>query len=103
MEKKQSQTGNVTKVREKSHEPKQYLVIFHNDDFTTMDFVVMVLMRIFRKSETDARRIMLEVHIKGKGVAGRYTYDIAKTKANQTMRLARSNGYPLRLTVEPEN
>lgn len=103
MEKKQSQTGNVTKVREKNHEPKQYLVLFHNDDFTTMDFVVMVLMRIFRKSETDARRIMLEVHIKGKGVAGRYTYDIAKTKANQTMRLARSNGYPLHLTVEPEN
>ena len=102
MEKKQSQTGNVTKVREKSHEPKHYLVIFHNDNVTTMDFVVMVLMRIFRKSETDARRIMLEVHVKGKGVAGRYTYDIAKTKSNQTIRLARSNGVPLRVTVEPE-
>ena len=102
MEKKQTQTGKVTKVREKSHEPQEYLVILHNDNVTTMDFVVMILMKIFRKSESEATRIMLEVHIKGKGVAGRYTYDIAQTKATQAIRLARANRFPLRLTVEPD-
>ncbi len=101
MEKKQTQTGNVTKVREKSHEPQEYLVILHNDDVTTMDFVVMVLKKFFRKSDREAVRIMLEVHLKGKGVAGKYSYDIARTKADQTMRLAREQGFPLRLTVEP--
>lgn len=99
MEKKQTQTGNTTKVREKNNEPQEYLVIMHNDDVTTMDFVVMVLKQIFRKTEHDAIKIMLEVHIKGKGVAGKYPYDIARTKAEQTMRLARTNNYPLRLTV----
>ncbi len=101
MEKKQTQTGKETKVREKSHEPQEYLVILHNDNVTTMDFVVMVLKKFFRKSEREAIHIMLEVHLKGKGVAGKYPYDIARTKADQTMRLARENFFPLRLTVEP--
>ena len=73
----------------------------HNDDVTTMDFVVMVLRNIFHKKEREAIQIMLEVHLKGKGVAGKYPYDIARTKAEQTMRLARTNNYPLRLTVVP--
>lgn len=102
MEKKQTQTGNTTKVREKNNEPQEYLVIFHNDEVTTMDFVVMVLKRFFRKSDREATKIMLEVHMKGKGVAGKYPYDIARTKATQTMRLARSYNYPLRLTVVAE-
>ena len=102
MEKKQTQTGKTTQVREKNQEPQEYLVILHNDEVTTMDFVVMVLKKFFRKSEQEAIQIMLEVHIKGKGVAGKYPYDIARTKAEQTMRLARQNNYPLRLTVVAE-
>lgn len=103
MEKKQTQTGNVVKEREKSREPDLYLVVLHNDDVTTMDFVVMVLMKVFRKPLQEARRVMLEVHVKGKGVGGRYTYDIARTKADQAMRMARSENFPLRLTVEPDS
>ena len=88
-------------IRERLREPQQYKVILHNDDFTTMDFVVMILAVVFRKNTVDAERIMLDVHNHGQGIAGVYTFDIAKTKAYKATQMARSAGFPLRLSVEP--
>ncbi|WP_275936702.1 ATP-dependent Clp protease adaptor ClpS [Labilithrix luteola] len=82
--------------------PRRYKVIFHNDDYTTQEFVVFVLMRFFHKNEAEARHIMLTVHFKGAAVAGVYTRDVAETKAQQVMDVARENGMPLLLTAEPE-
>jgi ATP-dependent Clp protease adaptor protein ClpS len=82
--------------------PRRYKVIFHNDDYTTQEFVVHVLERFFHKTETEARHIMLTVHHKGAAVAGVYTKDVAETKAQQVMDAARENGMPLLLTTEPE-
>lgn len=82
--------------------PRRHKVIFHNDDYTTQEFVVYVLQRFFHKSETEARHIMLTVHHKGAAVAGVYTKDVAETKAQQVMDAARENGMPLLLTTEPE-
>lgn len=96
-----TQHSSSANVRERLREPKQYKVILHNDDFTTMEFVVMVLAVVFRKTEADAERIMLDVHRQGRGVAGIYTYDIAVTKAQKTIQMARAEGFPLRLSVEP--
>jgi ATP-dependent Clp protease adaptor protein ClpS len=85
-----------------SANPRRYRVIFHNDDYTTQEFVVYVLMRFFHKSESEAQHIMLTVHFKGAAVAGVYTRDVAETKAQQVMDLARERGMPLMLTTEPE-
>ncbi|MCL2726664.1 MAG: ATP-dependent Clp protease adaptor ClpS [Polyangiaceae bacterium] len=82
--------------------PRRFKVIFHNDDYTTQDFVVFVLERFFHKDEAEARHIMLTVHFKGAAVAGVYTRDVAETKAQQVMDLAREHGMPLLLTTEPE-
>src|SRR4051812_25494299 len=81
---------------------RRYKVIFHNDDYTTMEFVIEVLMKFFHKSETEATHIMLSVHHKGHGVAGLYTKDVAETKVAQVTDYAQENGMPLRLSVEPE-
>jgi len=88
--------------RPKTQTPKLYKVIFHNDDFTTMEFVVMVLMQFFQKSETEATYIMLTVHRKGSAVAGVYTRDIAETKVQKVTEFAHEHGMPLLLTTEPE-
>jgi ATP-dependent Clp protease adaptor protein ClpS len=90
------------KDRPKSQTPRLYKVVFHNDDFTTQEFVQEVLQVYFRKSESEARFIMLTVHRKGSGVAGIYTRDVAETKAQQVMSVARERGMPLLLTTEPE-
>ena len=82
--------------------PDMYFVILHNDDFTTMDFVVELLVKLFHKTETDASAVMMQVHNNGKGVAGAYTYDIALTKKMQAERMASERNFPLRLSVEPD-
>lgn len=82
-------------------EPKAYHVMLYNDDYTTMEFVVFVLERIFHHSGPVAEKIMLDVHEKGKGVAGTYTRDIAETKAMQTRTLAQEHSYPLKCVAEP--
>jgi ATP-dependent Clp protease adaptor protein ClpS len=81
-------------------EPKMYRVILHNDDYTTMDFVVEVLMSIFHKPAAEATKIMLDVHRKGQGNAGVYTYDIAVTKMEQVHLEAKRREYPLRCSYE---
>lgn len=81
-------------------EPKQYSVVLHNDDFTTMDFVVMILTTVFRKTNAEAEEIMMKVHKEGKGVAGIYSYDIAMTKVEHVKMMAREENFPLKLTVE---
>ena len=83
-------------------EPRRYNVIIHNDDFTTMEFVVMILMKVFFKSEDEAQTLMLKVHHSDKAVVGVYTYDIAVSKARKATSMAREQDFPLRLTVEPE-
>ena len=92
----------ITKSRDKTREPSMYKVLLHNDDYTTMDFVVEILKFVFHKSEERATTIMLNVHEKGVGVCGVYTYDIASTKVNTVHMLARERGYPLRCSMEEE-
>ena len=83
-------------------EPRRYKVTIYNDDFTTMEFVVMILKVVFFKSEAEAETLMLQVHHSDKAVVGIYSYDIAVSKVNKATRMAREAGYPLRLTYEPE-
>ncbi|KNY27106.1 ATP-dependent Clp protease adaptor ClpS [Pseudobacteroides cellulosolvens] len=82
--------------------PNMYRVILLNDDYTTMEFVINVLMVVFHKSITEATLIMLDVHKKGKGIVGLYTYDIALTKINQVESMAAESGYPLKSIMEKE-
>ena len=84
-------------------EPRRYKVIIHNDDFTTMDFVVKVLRDIFFMNEQDAETLMMQVHNTGQAVVGIYSYDIAQTKSQKAIKMARENGFPLRLSVKPED
>lgn len=81
-------------------QPKKYKVILHNDDYTPMDFVVDVLAQVFRKTETEATKIMLDVHKKGAGVCGIYSYEIAETKVELVHHLAETNEFPLKATME---
>lgn len=83
-------------------EPKQYKVLLLNDDYTSMDFVVEVLMSIFHKSYSEAEIIMLEVHRKDRGLCGVFTYEVAETKVMQVGKLAREQGYPLKAMMEEE-
>jgi ATP-dependent Clp protease adaptor protein ClpS len=87
----------------KTAKPKLFNVILHNDDYTTMEFVVQVLETIFLKPQPDAFRIMMQVHLQGRGVCGAYQYEIAETKADAVHELARERGFPLRATVEEAN
>ena len=83
-------------------EPRRYKVTIYNDDFTTMEFVVMILKVVFFKSDTEAETLMLQVHHSDKAVVGIYSYDIAVSKVNKATQMARDAGYPLKLTYEPE-
>ncbi len=82
--------------------PKMYRVILHNDDYTTMEFVIWVLKDVFHMGDTSATHLMLTIHHKGKGVAGVFTRDLADTKVHQVMELAREQGMPLLCTSEPD-
>lgn len=83
-------------------EPAKYKVVLHNDDYTSMDFVVDILMRIFYKNYEEAQRIMLQVHENGKAVCGIYSFEIAQTKAQQVKQLAKQSGFPLLATIEED-
>ena len=97
-----SKTGIVTKTRPKTKKPSLYKVLLLNDDFTPMEFVVLVLQRFFNKGQEDATRIMLHVHHKGVGICGVYTYEVAETKVTQVMDFSRQHGYSLQCTMEKE-
>lgn len=98
----ESQSNIKERSRNIIDTPRMYRVIMHNDDFTTMEFVVMVLRQVFRKSETEAEQLMLDVHKKGKATVGLYTLDMAVSKSQKAMLMAREQGFPFRLTWEPE-
>lgn len=98
----QGQTGDRVKerVETKKETPKLYRVILLNDDYTPMQLVVELLEGVFQKSPAEAYRIMMQVHLEGRGVAGIYPWEVADTKADKVMSLARDAGYPLRATIE---
>jgi ATP-dependent Clp protease adaptor protein ClpS len=94
-------TKTSEKNRGKLSEPEKFRVILLNDDYTTMDFVIEILVVIFHKDVEEANRIMLNVHRNGRGIAGIYSWDIASTKAGQVHAAAREHEFPLRCLVEP--
>jgi ATP-dependent Clp protease adaptor protein ClpS len=89
-------------TRDQTREPPMYRVLLHNDDYTTMEFVVEILMYVFNKSPESAAKIMMNVHQKGVGVCGVYTHEVAETKVNAVHNLARESGFPLRCSMEQE-
>ena len=97
-----SGTGVKSRERILVEEPRQYKVIFHNDDFTTMEFVTDVLRRVFNKPADEAVALMMKVHREGQAIVGVYSYDVAMTKASQATAMARQEGLPLNITCEPE-
>lgn len=92
----------VEESRTRLKKPPLYRVLLHNDDFTTMEFVVYVLQTVFQRNEADAFHIMLQVHTEGVGVAGVYTYEVAETKAAEVASLAQASEFPLLCTVEQD-
>jgi ATP-dependent Clp protease adaptor protein ClpS len=103
--KKQGDVGVVepkTKIKHKLDKPRMYRVLLHNDNYTPMEFVVLVLQIVFAKTEADATTIMLYAHTHGYVVAGVYTREIAETKVAETMKLSGENNFPLLCTMEPD-
>ena len=94
------ETGVATRTRPKTKKPSNYKVLMLNDDYTPMEFVVMVLKRFFRMDLEQATRVMLHVHQKGVGVCGVFTYEVAETKVTQVIDFARENQHPLQCTLE---
>lgn len=94
------QVGIATKTRTRPKKPSQYKVLMLNDDYTPMEFVVLVLKRFFGMDLEQATRVMLQVHQKGVGVCGIFPYEVAETKVNQVMDFARQNQHPLQCTLE---
>ena len=99
---KPQESGGVAIEEEiKVEEPPKYAVLLHNDDYTTMEFVIEVLAKFFRKNADEATQIMLSVHHNGSGVAGIYPAEIAETKVSQVTDYAQAHGFPLKVTAEP--
>ena len=92
----------LTDSEVKLEKPPLYKVVLHNDDFTTMEFVVFVLRTVFHRADAEAFEIMFKVHTEGIGIAGIYTYEIATMKAEKAMNLARAQEFPFLCTVEEE-
>jgi ATP-dependent Clp protease adaptor protein ClpS len=90
----------LVESKEKLDKPPLYKVVLHNDDYTTMDFVVFILQVVFHRSFADSYRLMMDVHRRGRGIAGVFTYEIAEMKVAETMDLARVNEFPLLCTLE---
>lgn len=97
------QEETLTANREELQEPPLYKVILHNDDYTTMDFVIMVLETVFGRDNKEATRIMLNIHQQGQGIAGIFTREIGETKVAAVHRLARKNQFPLKCSLEKVN
>ena len=99
---RQDQTGGAVKerIKPKTKEPTLYTVVLLNDDYTPMGFVVEVLEAIFQKSPAEAYRVMMQVHVSGRGVAGVYPWEVAETKVDLLLATAREAGHPLQATIE---
>ena len=97
------ETGVVTRTQVKTKKPSLYRVIILNDDYTPMEFVVLVLEHFFNKTREEATRVMLHVHNHGVGICGVFTYEVAETKVAQVLDLARRNEHPLQCTMEKED
>ena len=104
MDKYIMETNIVTKQKDKVKikKPKNYKVVMYNDDYTTMEFVINILVSVFNKKIVEAEKIMLDVHERGKGIAGIYSHDIAITKVSTAMSMAKENGFPFKLIVEED-
>lgn len=98
---KDEQSGIATIRKEKLQPPRKYKVLMHNDDYTTMEFVILVLQKYFQKSQPEAQAIMLEVHTRGFGVCGVFTYEVAESKVAKVIKYARENGHPLKCSTDP--
>ena len=107
MPKDEIEHGNTvvekTESKTKPERPPLYKVLLHNDDFTTMDFVVFILQTIFNHGENDAVRLMLDVHRKGIGLAGVFTFEVAEMKVDRVTSLAQANEFPLLCTMEEDD
>lgn len=99
---RQHESGTALKERPKVKKPPLFKVLMHNDDYTTQEFVVLILRDVFRKGDTEAFQIMRHVHTKGVGVAGIYPHEVAEAKVDKSMNLARKFEFPLQLTLEAE-
>ena len=98
---KKEEQGDVLE-KERVEKPPKYKVLLLNDDYTTMEFVVFVLMQVFRHSQASATRVMLHIHNNGVGVAGVYSREVAETRVAQVEKIAKEAGHPLQCTLEPE-
>jgi ATP-dependent Clp protease adaptor protein ClpS len=98
----QREGGLALEKEPETKQPQRYKVLVHNDDYTTMEFVVMVLEVVFHRPDTEAVRIMLHVHQQGVGVAGVYSFEEAETRIAKVARLAREHEFPLKCSMEPE-
>ena len=96
------ESGTTTKTRPKTQRPNLYRVLLLNDDYTPMEFVVLVLQEVFNKSREDAFQIMLSVHKQGVGLCGVYPYEVAETKVTRVMDTARKNQHPLQCVMEKQ-
>ena len=94
--------GVVERTKPKTRKPSMYKVIMLNDDYTPMEFVVMVLQRVFKLPHEQAVQVMLKVHTEGAGVCGVFTAEVAETRVREVLSLARENEHPLQCTMEPE-
>lgn len=90
------------KIKQRITEPKKYKVVFLNDDHTPIEFVIELLVKVFRHSEDNAKKITLEIHEEGSGIAGVYYFEIAEARAVESTQLARANGFPLVVKIEEE-
>ena len=98
--KRQRDVEVLERPASREKEPDQYRVILHNDDYTTMEFVVEILEGVFQKSPAEANRVMTLVHVQGRGVAGLYAHEVAETKVEKVHEMARRQGFPLRASLE---
>lgn len=99
-EKQQDGTKIAEKTRQRAVSPPMFKVLMHNDDYTSMEFVVQMLEQVFSKPNAEANRIMLNIHLRGVGICGVFTYEIAETKVARVHALARKEGFPLRCSLE---
>ena len=98
----ESGTKTLTRPEQKVKNPSMYKVLLLNDDYTPMDFVILILMQFFKKDEVESAKIMLEVHNNGAGKAGVYTFEVAETKVHLVNQFSNKNKHPLKCVMEPE-